>query len=369
MHATDSPRLRAIGTTLVAGGGGGLLFAMLGLPAAWISGSMLAIMVLAMAGVRLHLPHVLRQAAFVILGASMGSVLTPQMMARASAWPISMVVLAVSIVATMAGSILFLNRVAGWDKATAFFASAPGALSTIIAMAADSGADLRRVAFAQAVRLFLLVAALPSLLSALHLTQATDPAAMTAQVDGLHAATLTSLSGLRDLSVLLLAALVVGLVAERLRVPGGLILGALLASGALHLREWTDVAVPPALLLPAFTLLGINVGVRFVGTRLSTIVTFIRTAMAAFVVSILISAGFALLASMLTGDDFGKMLAAFAPGALEAMTALGFALGYDPAFMSAHHVFRFASLSVLLPVAARLLFSMEKKSAETDRAG
>lgn len=369
MRAADSQRCRAIGTTLAAGCGGGFLFAMLGLPAAWISGSMLAIMVLAVAGVRLHLPHVLRQAAFVILGASMGSALTPQMMARASAWPLSMAVLAVSIVATMAGSIFFLNRVAGWDKATAFFASAPGALSTVIAMAADSGADLRRVAFAQAVRLFLLVAALPGLLSALHLTQAADPAAMAAQANGLHVATLTSLSGLRDLALLLGAALIVGLVAERLRMPGGLILGALLASGALHLGEWTDVAVPPALLLPAFTLLGINVGVRFVGTRLSTIVTFIRTAMGAFMVSILISGAFALLASVLTGDDFGKMLAAFAPGALEAMTALGFALGYDPAFMSAHHVFRFASLSVLLPVVARLLFSLEEKSEDTDSAG
>lgn len=347
--------------TLVAGTAGGALFHAMGLPAPWLSGAMVFTIVLAVGGVDVHLPEPLRHLALLILGVSMGAALTPQMVARAAAWPVTMAFLALSVAATMAGGIMFLRRVGRWDGPTAFFAAAPGAFSTVIALASDTGADLRRVAFAQAVRLFLLIAALPGLLRAAGLTRETPLNVMADEADP-AALSLSDPAGLMDLGLLLALSAAGGYLAERARIPGGLILGALIVSGALHLGEWSHTQLPPSLLLPAFILLGVNVGTRFVGTRISTIVSFFAVSLGAFVVSIVISAAFALMASQITGDDFGKVLTAYAPGALEAMAALGFALGYDPAYMSAHHVFRFAGLSIALPLIARLLFRILPKS-------
>lgn len=333
----------AAAVTLGAGALGGLAFAALGLPAAWISGALVVTIVLAVSGVRIAVPEWIRVLAFIVLGTSMGTVLTPETFARAATWPVSMACLAASVFGTMTGGMVFLTRVAGWNRETAFWASAPGAFATVIAMAADGRADLRQVAFAQALRLFLLVAALPNVLGALGLTGGGVPPP-------------PHLSAVADIGILLAVCAATGLLASWLKVPGGLILGALAGSAALHAGGLSNAVLPAEFLIPAFVVLGASVGVRFVGTTLATVRAFFLASLGAFLVAVAISAGFAVLAAHLTGEDLGKLVTAFAPGALEAMTALGFALGYDPAFMSAHHLVRFAGLSVALPLAARLLF-------------
>jgi membrane AbrB-like protein len=339
--------LRASLLTLAAGGLGGFLFHLAGLPAAWISGALLLTLALALAQVAVDVPKPIEIASYVVLGTSMGTALTPDLVAQAATWPVSMAFLSASVFCTMAGSMLYFRYVARWSLETAFYASAPGAFSAVVGMAAESGADLRRVAFAQTVRLFLLVAALPNLLGATGLTQA-------------QVAAPPQRGDLLEVALLLLAGAAAGLLAGRVRMPGGVIVGALLASGLLHLTGLSTATLPPALLVPAFVVLGCNVGVRFRGTSLHTVREMTLVSVVAFVVAASISAVFALIAALATRDDPGKLLTAFAPGALEAMTALGFALGYDPAFMSAHHLFRFAGLSVALPVLARLLFAVRE---------
>ncbi|NMN57925.1 hypothetical protein FHT36_001822 [Xanthobacter sp. SG618] len=335
--------------TLGAGALGGLIFALLGLPAAWISGSLVACIGLALAGMRIDVPEWLRFLAFVVLGTSMGTMLTPETFARAATWPVSMACLGASVLGTMAGGTLFLTRVAGWSRESAFWASAPGAFGTVVAMAADTNADLRQVAFAQTLRLFLLVAALPNVLAALGMTAGGVPPP-------------PHVSTLGEIVVLFGVCTAAALLAARLKLPGGLILGALAGSAVLHATRLSTAVLPAELLIPAFVVLGGSVGVRFIGTSLSTIRAYVLASLGAFLVAVAISTLFALLAAWLTGDDLGKLVTAFAPGALEAMTALGFAMGYDPAFMSAHHLFRFAGLSVALPVAARLMFAAAEQA-------
>ncbi|MFG1202438.1 AbrB family transcriptional regulator [Xanthobacter aminoxidans] len=335
--------------TLGAGALGGGIFALLGLPAAWISGSLVACIGLALAGVRIDVPEWLRFLAFVVLGTSMGTMLTPETFARAATWPVSMACLGASVLGTMAGGTLFLTRVAGWSRESAFWASAPGAFGTVVAMAADTSADLRQVAFAQTLRLFLLVAALPNVLAALGMTAGGVPPP-------------PHVSALGEIIILFVVCTGAALLAARLKLPGGLILGALAGSAVLHATRLSTAVLPAELLIPAFVVLGGSVGVRFIGTSLATIRAYVLASLGAFLVAVAISTLFALLAAWLTGDDLGKLVTAFAPGALEAMTALGFAMGYDPAFMSAHHLFRFAGLSVALPVAARLMFAAAEEA-------
>ena len=52
---------------------------------------------------------------------------------------------------------------------------------------------------------------------------------------------------------------------------------------------------------------------------------------------------------------FPEALAAFAPGGLEAMTMMAFALGLDPLFVGAHHIARFFIIGATLPFVARLV--------------
>ncbi|MGU3496491.1 AbrB family transcriptional regulator [Xanthobacteraceae bacterium A53D] len=336
--------LAAVLTFLVGALGGGLFFA-LGLPAAWMSGALVATTLWALAGRRMEVPEPLRAVTFVVLGASMGGVLTPEALKQATAWPVSMGFLALSVALVVAGCTLYFRKVARWDMATSLYASAPGALSAVLAIAETSSADMRKVVFAQGMRLFLLVAALPNLLHASGLEPGTPPVP---PADGPWLGVI----------LLLLASAAAGLVFERLRVPGGLLLGAMTGSAVLHLAGLSTAHIPAVLMIPAFVVLGTTVGIRFRGTQLAVLKQNLFAALGGFAVAMAISLAFAVLAAVVTGEDVGKMITAFAPGALETMTALGFALGYDPAFMSAHHLFRFVGLSVALPLSAYLLLTL-----------
>jgi membrane AbrB-like protein len=122
------------------------LFAASGLPAAWLSGALTAVAVLAIFGANVSVTRGIRGAAFIALGVMMGAAVTPETLTGMRTWPISLAVLVLSVAATMAAVTFYLRRFAGWDGRTAFYASAPGALSTALALATQDGADVRRVA-------------------------------------------------------------------------------------------------------------------------------------------------------------------------------------------------------------------------------
>jgi hypothetical protein len=164
---------------------------------------------------------------------------------------------------------------------------------------------------------------------------------------------------LDELALMAAAGVVFGLAFERLRVPGGLIMGAMLSSAVLHGGGFVSAAVPDAALVACFILLGANIGARFAGTDTATLRRVSVTAIVAFLIALAVASLFALAAALLAGLPVGETVVAFAPGGLEAMIILGFALGYDPAFIGAHHLLRFLGLALLLPMVARLVLGAD----------
>jgi uncharacterized membrane protein AbrB (regulator of aidB expression) len=57
---------------------------------------------------------------------------------------------------------------------------------------------------------------------------------------------------------------------------------------------------------------------------------------------------------------------AYAPGAIEAMTIIAFALHLDPVFVGVHHLARFTFMSLVLPAAVGLIRAYEARAAKKD---
>jgi membrane AbrB-like protein len=134
---------------LLIGAAGGALFDLLGMPAPWISGAMLAVAGAALAGVRIGMTSWLRHLAFIGLGFSMGTSVTPDTLAKLALWPASLLFLAASVVVTSIALSAYLRAVHRWDEATADFSTVPGAFSYLLAVAIRSHADVPRVAVRQ----------------------------------------------------------------------------------------------------------------------------------------------------------------------------------------------------------------------------
>src|SRR6266550_6488947 len=161
--------------TLGIGAAGGALFLWANLPGGLISGAMIAVGIAALAGRPLAMPPILTQTVLVLLGISLGSLVSRQLIQHMSSYPLTIGLLALATFCSTFGSSSYLQRFHGWDQTSAFLAGSPGALSQITILAAEKGADVPAIAVVQTMRVIILTAALPLLLAVTGIAPSAPP--------------------------------------------------------------------------------------------------------------------------------------------------------------------------------------------------
>lgn len=337
--------------TLLIGAAGGAVFLWAGLPAPWLAGAMVATALSVAAGVKVCVPDNARRAVFLLIGLSIGSSVTADTLQRMMSWPASLLMLAVTVVLVTAVQYYYFQAVHGWGRRTAFFAGLPGALSTVLIFAEHHASDLPRVTVAQSVRLFFLIALLPIAISNL----GEGPAAAVASAPP---------GPWLDTAIVVAVGCVAGLLAERFNVPAGLMLAPAVVNAALHLSGTVHGVLPDTLLVPGYVILGCLVATRFAGIGMGLLKGMLSASLVAFALALATSALGAYVASLLSGLPFGQTWLAFAPGGLETMTIMAFALDMDPAFVGALQIARFLGLSIAIPIVAGWLFGRGRVKAD-----
>jgi uncharacterized protein len=329
-------------TFLTAAAGGGIAW-LASVPVPFLLGASLATAIAAIAGLDVRLPEPVRIFAFFALGIQAGSGVTPAALAQVWLWPLSFAALLAAVAATITVTYLYLTKARGWSRQTAFFASLPGALTFVLAAARETDADYRAVTVLQTVRLFLIIGLVVPLISVLQ----GGPAAI------------SSVPPPPDAPLqfgLLLAAGTAGALAGHFsRLPGGMMLGALLSSALLFGSAAVNVRLPPAFANIGMIVLGIVIGSRFSGLGKDVIRQLFVASFNAFVLGTAAAAFIGYLLHLATGIGLSKIALAFVPGAMEAMTVISFVLGVDPTYVAAHHVMRFLFIAVTVPFIARWL--------------
>lgn len=337
--------------TLAISATGGGIASLLGLPAGWLMGGALAVTVAAMAGVPVVLPDWLRTVVFVLIGMSMGASVAPDSLSLIASWPISLAALAIELVIIVATTGWMLSRVFGLDAGTAYLSSFPGHLSFVMGIAATGVGNSRQIVIIQVIRILMLTIAVPI-------------GATFLPIDHFEVVTASAFLSPLQLILLALGCVIVGWIFERLRIPAGMVLGAMAAATAAKLGGLYSQAMPTPLVILTFILTGAMIGARFVGiTRQEFMAAakggLIATAMTVGIVT-LMTLGVAQLVDM----PFGQLWLGLSPGALEGMGALGIALGYDTAFIAAHHVIRLLMLSFAIPAVVVIIRWQERRSAQ-----
>lgn len=322
--------------TLGVGLAGAALFWASGFPAAVLTGPAAAVSLATILGLRTAIPARLRDGVFLTIGITIGSTVTPEVIATAMAWPLSLFVLTVSLFLTLIVAQRLLIRGFGYGRMTALLSAAPGHLSYVLSMSTAVDADVRRVALVQTVRVLLLTLLVPVLISLWGVKG-------TAQL--MDTGTIAPIA----LALTFVLAVVAGLLLKRLGMPAPLLIGAMAVSAIGHGANYTPGAIPPWLTAAAFVCMGSLIGTRFRGFSHRQI----GSALAAGLVMTLIACAFAALgaglAARLVGLPPAALLLAFAPGGVEIMAALAVETGLEPAFVAAHHVFRLLVLGVFIP--------------------
>jgi membrane AbrB-like protein len=320
---------------------GGALFAWIGIPAAWLSGAMLASAV--GGALRLFPPMVgpLRDASMLIAGVSLGMGVTPEALEALRAYPVSLALLVVGMMSIMATCTFVLVRFAGWPVRESFFASAPGALTAVMITAAEVRADVGRIAILQVSRLFVLVMVLPTAITMLEPPQ---PAT---------AATHLVISPV-GLAITFAASMLAAGLLHRLRVAAPLVMGAMAASAMLAATGEIVGTLPSVMSNAGFVVIGAFIGQRFRDIDFASLVRVLPAIGLSMASTLTVAGLFAAAVTLLTDIPIGAAVVAFSPGGLEAMTILALALGQDPLYVSVHHLARFVLIGLLVPVAMAL---------------
>jgi membrane AbrB-like protein len=335
---TDRAKIFGTLETLVIGAAGGLLFLWVNLPGGLISGAMVAVGIAALFGRPVTMPPILTQTVLVLLGITLGSLVSRQLIQHMSAYPLTIGLLALATFCSTFGSSFYLQRMHGWDQTSALLAGSPGALSQITILAAEKGADVAAIAVVQTMRVIILTAALPLLLALTGVASSTP----VTPTNLLVAAPL-------ELAVLAAAAVAAALLLRLAKFPASWMFGAMIASAVLHGTGLIEGGLPPWMRNIALVGIGAVIGTRFARISKKTLVSHINAGLGSFAVAIVISAIFVTAVVLATHVRFADVVVAFAPGAMDAMLALALTLHIDPIFVGAHHLSRFVFVSITTP--------------------
>ena len=330
--------------TLSIAAAGGVVLAWLGFPAGLVTGSLLAVAVAALAGRPVTVPAALSRAISVLVGISLGAVVTPATIKGLAAFPLSLAVLVVSTLCMLAATASYLCVVHGWDRQSALLGASPGGLAQVMVLAAEFKADLRAIAIVQTVRVVALTLGIPAGLALFGL--AASGGVMMARLGaGLYRRSSHDP--------------VVVSTARRwrsggLRLPGGLLFGSMLGSGVLHGFGWIDST------LPWWVACGRDRDRRHDRLALRRHPSAHAAALSRRRARLVRGGAFGRLGVRAAVDhaDVGAVadaVVAFAPGAQDTMMVLALALHLDPVFVGALHLSRFLLVSLLVPFLAHRL--------------
>ncbi|MGA6158817.1 AbrB family transcriptional regulator [Stenotrophomonas sp. NPDC087984] len=362
---TSEPRVSRPAPTglwalIIAGGyAAGLAADALGVPAPYLLSALLVGAVLALCGrVRDRLPAPANRASQALVGALMGSYLSPSALVSAAPVALPLTVVTAATIALSVAVARFLARGGRIGRPSAVLGMVPGGSAAIVTCADELNADVRLVAFTQYLRVGLVATTAP--LAAHWMTSAASAAGgHPAAGGGAGSGLLHIVAGSDQLTGLLtLAAIaVVGSWAgRRLRVPTPLLIGPMLVALVATLSGAVPGFAPVGVLQNiVFVLVGLDVGVRFTRRTLLSVRRLLPPILVCMTVLCLGCAGLVWVFARVTSTPFTDAYLATTPGGINAVLATAVSSHANVALVSTVQSLRLLVVVLVTPLITRRL--------------
>ncbi|WP_430441776.1 AbrB family transcriptional regulator [Shinella sp.] len=332
------------GMTVLIAAAGVAVFLALHLPLPFLFGPMAASLVAALFGAPLAGLGQVSIAARSVLGIAIGTSVTPALIAELPSMVASLALVPVYIVVIGLIGVPFFRRVCGFDPVTAFYAAMPGGAADMTIFGQEAGANVRQLSLVHVTRLMVIMVVAPIILVNIYgvgLTHPVGPPASDLPVS--------------EMLIMAVAALVGWKGGERIGLFGAAILGPLLVSAVLSLAGILHLRPPREALLAAQFLIGMGIGVSYVGVTLRELRNTV-TGGAAFVLILAALAGAVTELVTLTGlAPPVEGFLAFIPGGQAEMSMLALVSGADLSFVVVHHLTRILVVILGAPILFRLM--------------
>ncbi len=248
------------------------------------------------------------------------------------------------VLSVIAGALLGLRR--DVTPLTGSLALVAGGASGLVAIARELGGDDRVVAVVQYLRVALVTASMPVVVTLIYHADRSHGATQIAETP----------SAPWYLSILMMTGLiVVGALGGRLiRLPGAGLLGPLALTVVLEVGGWSfGLSVPMLLVQAGYMLIGWQAGLAFTRDSLRSVGRLLPTALALIVVVGVATAGLGILLARVTGLTPLEGYLATSPGGVYAVLATAVETGSNVTFIIAAQVVRILLMLFAAPMMAR----------------
>jgi membrane AbrB-like protein len=305
-----------------------------GFPLGDLIGAICAVTAVSKMGAPMRMPYPFVVTVQLLLGISVGSIVTASMLHELTDFSILLGLLICMTTQIFVGY-NWLRRMEKWGHIESLLGSIPGAMAAVMTVSSEQGPASGRIAFVHIVRLLALLA-------------------VVTVIAGGHSSNVAPTLGILDnyLTVIppAIAAVVAGYLLELIDIPAPYMLTALLCTAAVNVGfPDTNLHAPDPLAVVALILLGGLIGIRLKDITFKDIVLHIRAGLVVTALTFCTTLLVALLMSTLTGKPFLTLFMSWVPGGVEVMTAAALLLKLDPAFIMLNHVVRM-SIIHLSPV-------------------
>ncbi|MAC99402.1 hypothetical protein CNQ84_12525 [Pseudomonas abyssi] len=303
---------------------GGLLASLAGWPLPWMTGSLVAVILLRCSGWQCSPPPGSRQTGQLIVACAIGLHFTTPVFAQIISH-LGLIVLGAcgTFLLSLIGIRLLTG--AGYDRATAFFSSMPGGASEMAVIGARHNAGIANVVAAHSLRLLMVVLLIPALFT-WGLPAVSAPAPLPTD--------LPTLAWLIPLGVLL------AVVMRRLRQPNPWMLGPLIVCASAGVLLDIEIALPPGASAAGQWLIGSALGCHFDRAFFRKAPAFLLRVLSFTVLAMLTAAGAALLLAQLGSVDRISLMLGMMPGGITELCLTAEALQLSVALVTALQVMR-----------------------------
>jgi membrane AbrB-like protein len=260
-------------------------------------------------------------------------------------WPIVLgVVLATLLISVAAGALMGLHR--DVSPLTGALALVAGGASGLVAIARELGGDDRVVAVVQYLRVGLVTATMPIVVTLVFRPDRSHPTVPAVE----------SVSAPWYLGLMLVAVIAVGGAAlgKLVRLPGAGLLGPLAVTVALELTGLSfGLSVPVVLVQIGYVLIGWQAGVAFTKDSMRAVGRALPLALSLIVALSVATAGLGVVLARVAGLTPLEGYLATSPGGIYAVLATAVETGSDVTFIIAAQVLRVLVMLFLAPLLAR----------------
>ena len=310
----------------------------LALPAPFLMGPVIVSTLFAILRIGFLVPEQIKQISFILIGISVGSNVTPEALLSISRWPLSILIMILSVITIILLCQIILHNFFGIDKKSSLLASTPGHLSFVLMLGTETKADTTKIAIIQSIRVLALTIITPVIV-VLYSGSELNDANLQREIMN---------SG--GLVVLCLLSIIGGLLLKVLNFPAPFLIGAILISALSHGTNLTPGYVPNLLEGIAFAILGTVIGARFVGVEMKSLKSCLVSGLTITLAGVFICFLATSIIYKITGIPIIHIFIAIAPGGLETMVAMGGLVDAEPTYVAFHHVMRLFFIALLIPI-------------------